>query len=253
MKESGRGEWWQSYFDDDFIELYAPLLPREESAAQAETIVEILGLGPGARVLDLGCGWGRHAVELARLGCEVLALDQSEALLEHGRRLAQESGVSVEWVHGDMRELRYDAEFDAVVSLFSSLGYSEGDADDLRVLDGARRALRPEGSFLLETMHRDQVVQHYAERDWWRGAAGGPVWVERELDAVSGVSREWLRWLQDGEVREKYHEIRVRTATDWSTLLARSGLDPLVWYGDWDLCPFEHRSEKLIVVCQPAG
>ena len=243
--------WWESYFDHDFVDLYSPLLPEEESRSEAETVVEMMALAPGARVLDLGCGWGRHAVELARLGCSVVGVDQSEVLLARAEELAHRAGVRVEWVRADMGSLDWDGEFDLVISLFSSLGYSGRDDDDIRVLAGARRALRPEGSFLLETMHRDQVARGYLESDWWEGADGRPVWVERDFDAVLGVSREWLRWLANGVVREKYHEIRIRSATEWAGLLDAAGLDPLSWYGGWDLSPFGLRSDQLIVVAGP--
>ena len=133
--------WWRSYFDEDFYALYSPLLPAEDTRLEAETIVELLGLERGARVLDLGCGWGRHAIELARLGCSVVGLDQSAALLERGRALAREAGVEVEWVEGDMGSFDREGEFDAVLSLFSSLGYSGGDDEDVRVLASARAAL----------------------------------------------------------------------------------------------------------------
>ena len=240
--------WWEGYFDEDYIELYAPLLPPEHSRMEAETVYEMLALRPGARVLDLGCGWGRHSVELARLGCSVVGLDQSPVPLERAAALADEAGVVVEWVRGDVRERRWNAEFDVVVSLFSSLGYSGGDEDDVLALRAARAALVPEGSFVLETMHRDPLARGYTERDWWPGASGEPVWVEREFDAVEGVSREWLRWLRDGQPREKYHEIRIRAAPEWAALLERAGLDPLAWYGSWELDPFDLRSDRLIVV-----
>jgi ubiquinone/menaquinone biosynthesis C-methylase UbiE len=204
-------------------------------------------------VLDLGCGWGRHSVELARRGCAVVGIDQSAELLEHARRGAEDAGVQVEWVHGDYRKLDREAEFDAVLSLFSSLGYSLRDADDLSVLSGARRALRSDGVFVLETMHRDQIARSYAARDWWRSSRGSPIWVEREFDAVDGVSREWLRWHQGGEIREKFHEIRIRCATEWMDLLMAAGLEPLACYGDWGLTPFGHRSGRLLVMAEPGS
>ncbi|MBW3630086.1 MAG: methyltransferase domain-containing protein [Gemmatimonadetes bacterium] len=240
--------WWESYFDEDFYELYSPLLPEQESRGEAETVFELLDLGPGSRVLDLGCGWGRHSVELARLGCSVVGLDQSAVLLERARRLATERGVHVEWVRAEMGAITWEGEFDAVLSLFSSLGYSGRDDGDVKVLRAAARALRTGGSFLLDTMHRDQVARGYLESDWWQGADGRPVWVEREFDPVLGVSRETLRWLSNGRVREKYHEIRIRTATEWAALFSVAGLDPLSWYGGWDLSPFGLSSEQLLVV-----
>jgi hypothetical protein len=66
------------------------------------------------------------------------------------------------------------------------------------------------------------------------------------------VSREWLRWREEtGEVIEKYHEIRVRSAPEWDRLLARAGLAAAEWFGDWDLSPFTHEAERLIVLARP--
>ena len=250
---SGEAGWWDDYFDERFVEIYAPLLPEERTRAEVAGAIELLGLPVGARILDLGCGWGRHAVGLARAGYRVTGLDLSAALLEHARRAARRARVRVDWVRADARELGFDAEFDAVVSLFSSLGYFPDEADDLRVLQGVRAALKPGGDFLLETMHRDRVVRDYAERDWWEGPGGEIVRVEREFDAVAGLSRERLHWRRGAEEGEKYHEIRVRSASEWARLLAAAGLEPAGWYGGWEGEAFTADAEQLIVRARRGG
>jgi 2-polyprenyl-3-methyl-5-hydroxy-6-metoxy-1,4-benzoquinol methylase len=247
---SGGGKWWEEYFDARFVDLYRPFLTPERTRNEVAAIREILPLPLGARLLDLACGWGRHSVELARAGFAVTGVDLSETLLGVARRRAAKAGVEVEWVRADMREIPWSGEFDAVLSLFSSLGYFLSDAEDLRVLRAAHRALRPGGFLLLETMHRDFVVADYADRDWWKAENGTLVWVERELDAVEGVSREWLRWRKGEETGEKFHALRIRSATEWDALLRQAGLTPLEWYGDWELAPFLHTSESLIVVAR---
>jgi SAM-dependent methyltransferase len=245
-------DWWETYFDDAFLSLYEQRLPPDLTRREVDVLVEILGLGRGSRVLDLGCGWGRHALELAERGCAVVGVDQSQRLLERARARADAAGLSVEWVHMDVRQVGFEGEFDVALSLFSSLGYTLRDEDDLLALAAARRALRPGGVFVLETMHRDQAARSYAGRDWWEGPNGEPVWVEREFDAVEGVSREWLRWLEQGETRHKYHEIRLRSATEWARLLEEVALQPFAWYGGWHLAPFGHRSRRLVVLARPA-
>lgn len=253
MSDARDGSWWSDYFDEVFVDVYRPFLTAEETAVEVEGIVELLALPRGARVLDLGCGWGRHAVGLARAGLELTGLDLSPVLLEHARRHAAGAGVEVEWVEADMREVPFRDSFDAVVSLFSSLGYFLDDAEDVRALRAARDALRPDGLFLLETMHRDHVVREFAERDWWEGESGALVRVEREFDPVAGVSRERLWWRRGEEEREKFHQIRIRSATEWAALLDAAGLEPLGWYGDWDAAPFGPASERLLVLAQRAG
>ena len=248
---SGQGPWWRGYFDAEFLAIYRDFLTPERTAGEVAVMQEMLGLPPGARVLDLACGWGRHAIALAAAGFQVTGLDHSDTLLTAAREDAAAAGVEVEWVQGDMRQLRWSGEFDAVLCLFSSLGFFLSDEDDLAVLRGVREALRPAGVFLLETMHRDHVVGGYAERDWWETEDGATVWVERELDAVEGVTREWTRWSRGRRSGEKYHELRIRNATEWDVLLRRAGLVPREWWGDWGMAPFLHTSPDLIVVCQP--
>lgn len=247
---SGRGGWWEDYFDEVFIDIYRDFLTPERTAREVEGLREMVMLEPGAAVLDLACGWGRHSIELARGGARVTGLDLSETLLARARKRAAAAKVDVEFVRGDMRQVPWTDRFDLVTSLYSSLGYFLSDDEDLRVLRGAHDALRDGGSFVLETMHRDHVVGDYAARDWWETDGGGTVWVEREFDAVDGVSREWTRWSRAGRAGEKYHELRIRSATEWDALLRRAGMLPVDWWGDWEMAPFIHTSENLIVVCR---
>ncbi|MBA2572340.1 MAG: class I SAM-dependent methyltransferase, partial [Gemmatimonadetes bacterium] len=175
-----KADWWADYFDETFVELYRSFLTPERTRREVRGLLKLLELRPGAAVLDLACGWGRHSVELARRGYTVTGLDWSPTLLAHARRRARRARVEIEWVQGDMRELPWTERFDVVLSLFSSLGYFLSDEEDLRVLRSGRRALRPGGHLVLETMHRDHVVTHYAERDWWEAPRELTVWAERE-------------------------------------------------------------------------
>jgi SAM-dependent methyltransferase len=250
---SDGGAWWDGYFDDTFVSIYRDFLTPERTERELAGLREMVPLPPGAEVLDVPCGWGRHSVALARAGFRVTGMDLSETLLARAGKRASAAGVHVELVRGDMRELPWRGRFDAVLSLYSSLGYWLSDDEDLRVLRGARDALRPDGAFVLETMHRDHIVGDYAARDWWETDDGMTVWVEREFDAVEGVSREWTRWSKGSKRGEKYHELRIRSATEWDALLRRAGLVPVDWYGDWELAPFVHSSEDLIVVCRREG
>jgi SAM-dependent methyltransferase len=242
--------WWDGYFDETFIDIYRDFLTPERTEREMQGLREIIMLEPGAEVLDVACGWGRHSIALARAGFKVTGLDWSETLLARAQKRAKAAGVQVDFVRGDMREIPYAGRFDAVLSLYSSLGYFLSDEEDLRVLRGAHQALKPGGTFVLETMHRDHVVSGFAERDWWETDGGATVWVEREFDAVDGVSREWTRWTRGDRKGEKYHELRIRSATEWDVLLRQAGLYPMDWWGDWEFAPFIHSSENLVVICQ---
>ena len=245
------GEWWAEYFDEVFLRVYRPLLDEERSALEADVIRELIDLPEGGAVLDVACGWGRHSVELARQGLAVTGFDLSAYLLREAREYADRAGTEVSWVRGDMRELPFRGEFDAALSLFSSLGYFPDHGEDAVVLRGIREAVRPGGALLIETMHRDLIAREFVERDWWETPEGDLVWVEREFDAVAGISRETLRWRSpDGSAGAKPHAIRVRSATEWDRLLGATGWQAEEWFGGWGLEPFELASERLIILAR---
>lgn len=240
--------WYEGYFDRDFVRLYSPFLTPARTRREVAAIQQMIPLQADAHILDLACGWGRHATRLARAGYCVAGVDLSAALLRSARRRAERAGVDVEWVQADMRDLPWRERFDAVLSLFSSVGYFLSDEEDLRVLRAVRHALKPGGALLLDTMHRDQVAREFTERDWWDTGDGTTVWVEREFDARAGIVSERWHWSGQGKSGYKQHHLRVRTAPEWEVLLARAGLDVEEAFGDWDLSPFSHRSEQMIVI-----
>ena len=108
--------------------------------------------------------------------------------------------------------------------------------------------LKPGGRLLLESMHRDDVIGAYAERDRWQLPNGTEVQVRRTFDPVKGISHEKLRWKRGEESGRKQHSLRLRTATEIDGLLRAGGFDDVVYYGDWDGRPFTHRDSSLIAV-----
>ena len=124
--------WWEQFFDEDYLRVWAtmPTLGEEEAAA----LWRILGLSPGARVLDAGCGYGRVSLPLARLGARVLGVDQSATLLaEAERRRGELDPEQLRYQRRDLRAPLGESGFDVALSLFSSLGYGE-ESDDAAIL-----------------------------------------------------------------------------------------------------------------------
>ena len=141
-------------------------------------LVDALGLVPGQRVLDVGCGPGRHALALGALGYDVVGVDVSQRFVDLGRAAAP---PNVRFERLDARELPFVAEFDAVVSLCQgAFGLAAGgplsgggDADpDARVLDGMARALAPGGLLAVSAFSAYFQVRYLEEADAFDAAAG---------------------------------------------------------------------------------
>jgi len=122
----------------------------QATAAEADFIQRELSPAQGKSLLDVGCGTGRHALELASRGYRVLGVDLSEEMLDMADKKAQQAGLEIEFVQGDARSLDYQQDFDAVLILCEG-GFSllENDRMDRQVLEGAARALRPGGKLFL--------------------------------------------------------------------------------------------------------
>lgn len=245
--------WWRTYFDDAFFRLHDGLFAESASRAEVAAMRELLALPFGARVLDVPCGWGRHTELLAEAGCNAFGADLSWPLLRRAPVRPGPAGAP-RYAAADVRALPYrDASFDAVVNVFTSLGLFLDDAEDVRALREAWRVLRPGGRFLLESMHRDDVIAAYAERDRWELPDGTEVRVRRRFDPVTGISRERLRWRRGAEQGRKAHALRLRTGTEVATLLAAAGFEDVAWYGDWDGSAFRHDSAHLIAVARKSA
>jgi len=112
--------WYQRFFNEDYFRIYGPRLSPDRTAGEVDGIVELLGLPAGAKILDLCCGHRRHAIPLAERGYQMTGLDLSEVFLRHAREAAEARGVEVRWVRSDMRDVPFEAEFDAVLNLFTA-------------------------------------------------------------------------------------------------------------------------------------
>lgn len=114
------------------------------TAQEVAFLTEVLELGPGQRLLDVGCGPGRHALAFAAAGIEVVGIDISEPFIEIARADTP-AGAPATFLRRDARELGFDREFDAAISLCQGAFGLVGPGDDETVLAGMATALRPGG------------------------------------------------------------------------------------------------------------
>jgi SAM-dependent methyltransferase len=128
------------------------------TAQEVDFIAETLGTAPGERLLDVGCGPGRHAIEFARRGLDVVGIDLSADFIAIAHRNAAEAGVEPSFFQMDARETPFDDEFDVAISLCQgAFGLGLG---DLQILRNMRRALRPGGRLAVGAANVFYVLNH---------------------------------------------------------------------------------------------
>ncbi len=145
--------WYLDWFNKDYFNLYA-YRHDEEAKVQVDFLQRVLHLKGDEKILDLGCGIGRHAILLGQLGCHITGVDISPyCIAEANKKLAPFPDIDVKFMQRDMRQLDDLGTFDAVISMFTSFGYFDEDEDNEQVLEAVRRCLNSGGQFFLDYLH----------------------------------------------------------------------------------------------------
>lgn len=142
----------------------------EKTVQQVDFIWHVLELSGAERVLDMACGFGRHALELARRGCEVVGVDITPDYIREAMQQAQKQGVSAEFLCMDVRSIPFKGEFDVVLNLADgAIGYLETEAENLKIFDVIAAALKPGGKHLMDVCNGGYAAKHFPQRNWLVG------------------------------------------------------------------------------------
>ncbi len=239
--------WYHRFFDREYLEFDE----HPETDTEVAFILEVLGLEPEDRILDLGCGYGRHLIPLSLDDRAVVGLDLSLVMLSAARHAAARAGISVPLVRADMGAIPFLEVYDAAVSLFSSFGYFDGEDENFRVLKGAADALVQGGQFFIETANRDFIIRHLTPVQVYR-PGGMVVLEERQFDSLTSRSRVDVTVYQNGEETHLFHSIRLYTFTELQMLLSAAGLETQAVWGDFHGGDYTTDSPHMIVLaCKP--
>ena len=147
-------------FGDRYADAYDHIYRHKDYAAECDALEAAFRryATTVTTVLDLGCGTGTHAIELARRGYSVVGVDRSPQMLRHARDKASRSGVDVKFVEGDLRSISLDRIFDACISMFTVIGYQLEHADVRAALAGARQHLRAGGVLIFDIWYGPSVL-----------------------------------------------------------------------------------------------
>jgi len=245
-----RRPWWEDLFGEDFTRA-VPRLSDKQVTREVDFIEESLGVAKGGVVLDLGCGAGHHAVDLASRGYGVVGYDLSVYQLALAADVAQERSQKINFLHGDMREMAFEAMFDGIYCWNTTFGYFEEDKN-LAVAERIFRALKPGGMFLLDVANRDFAAMYSPSSLWYEGDSCVCM-DDMSVDFITSrlrVKRSVI--FDDGRARECVYSIRLYSLHELGKLLHEVGFrvteasghtsTPGVFFGE--------QSPRLIVLAQ---
>jgi cyclopropane fatty-acyl-phospholipid synthase-like methyltransferase len=163
-----KGEWER--FFDGHAPIYMKNVWTKNTAKEVDFVIEELKLQPGSSILDVGCGTGRHSVELAKRGYRVTGVDISSGMLAQAEKAAKEANVKVEWIHANASRFKSTRRFDGAICLcegaFGLL--SSGDQPiefELAILRNIYVALKPGAILILNALSGYEKVRKFTQKD----------------------------------------------------------------------------------------
>ncbi len=239
------------YEDDSFWETWGPTMFTPQRIANAvdevDKVINLVKIEPEAHILDLGCGIGRHSLEMARRGFQVTGVDRTRGYLDQAKKQADSEDLDIEFFQEDMRAFSRPDSFDYVISMFTSFGYFEDSEDDRRVVTNIYSSLKNGGAFIIETHGKETLARIFVERDW--GEKDGVIQLQ-ERKVSQNWNWMWNRWimLKGNERIESEFSHRLYAGTELIALLTDCGFRRVDAYGNLNGDPYDNKAQRLIVV-----
>lgn len=242
-------DWFEM---DDFWELMYSRMFGDESwieiPAQVDQVFNLLDIKPGAVILDLCCGPGRHSLEIARRGHKVIGVDRTAIYLERAKEQMEAENLKIEFVQDDMRTFRREKTFDAALLMYTSFGYFEDPDENQLVLKNIQQSLKVGGTVLIELMGKEILTRsRFCQRDWYE--KDGIIFLEERKLSRDGdwTENHWIM-LQDQDRHEYNISYWVYSAAELSKILEDNGFSFVNVYGSLDGAPYDRMARSMVIV-----
>jgi len=226
----------------------------EDTENQVDFIVKALGLKGGERILDLACGYGRHALALARRGFQLTGADITPVFIEDATKSAAAENLPATFILSDIRDVSFENGFDAVLNLADgAIGYLENDGENLKIFDVVARALKPGGAHFMDVCSAEHARLHFPKTSWEVGekslALARFEWDEptRRM-TYAGWDIPYGEPARKPNIRmEDADPVRLYDLPELEEILRQRGMEVYAAYCDYYGHPATHKELQLMV------
>jgi SAM-dependent methyltransferase len=242
-KENVSKDWFATWFDSPYYHLLYNNRDEHEASLFFEQLIQELAIPAGTKVLDLACGAGRHARAMAKIGLRVSACDLSANSIAEA---IEHSDPSIRFFVHDMRQ-PLDDTYQCVFNLFTSFGYFDDQADNLKVLQQVNAALESGGIFVLDFMNTSKVINTLKPTE--RIVREHITFeITRRLEANSIVKT--ISCSDQGEHFVFQERVQALFEKDFESMLTNANFALVKKAGDYQLNAFDREhSDRLILIC----
>ena len=233
---------------DEYLYFMEETLRDENTKAQVDFMCRVLDASEPKRFVDLGCGHGRHANELARRGHEVLGVDLVEGFLARARDEATKEGLSAEFLQCDMASFPISPQFDRAICMFDAFGFFD-DMHQLSTLRTTHAALRDGGRFLLDLRMREWMLRAPPASVLEKG--NGDLMIDRHsFDVITSRFVDRRTYIRGGKQRDISFSVRLWAFTEIRLVLGSVGFEVEAVFGDFEGGEISVAKPRMLLACK---
>jgi len=235
-------KWFTSWFDTPFYHILYKDRNETEAHAFMDTLTAYLNIPEHGKILDLACGKGRHARYLNKIGYDVTGADLSENSIAFAKQFENHR------LHFNVHDMckPFGKTFDAVFNLFTSFGYFEDDADNLKTIEAIKTNLNDSGFGIIDFMNSEFVIDNLVPEEL-KTVDGIDFYLKRYVE--DGYIVKDITFTADGKLYDFQERVRGFTLADFELLFEQAGVYLLDVFGDYKLRKFNTKtSERLVLI-----
>lgn len=236
--------WYQKWFNEDYLKLYADH-DEQEAEKHIAFIIDKFALKDDWKILDLGCGTGRHSIALAKRGFHVVGIDQSPTMIKEANHKISKTNLPVRFEMADVRHVKLD-QFNLVISLFTSFGYEENERENANILKVIYQHLLPNGYLFLDFLNPKGVLRSLKplEEKWIDGER---VIIKKEI--IKDVVIKTIYF----PGRTYQEKVKLYTRDILEKMLTDQHFKILHVWNDYEGNPWKEDGDRQLFACQVAS
>lgn len=240
-------DWTEEFFDEYYLQSIEKLTGEEQTRKEVDFLLSKINPARDAEILDLACGHGRHALDLARRGfSRITGIDITSSYIEMARQKASVLPNPPRFIDADMRELNEKNRYQLIYSLFSSMFYFSDD-DNLAILRRVFDALKSGGYFVVDYFNPPKFLKSGKRKDWYITENGSAILDKYSHNPISGVlTTERLIITPEGKRIKRVFHLRDYTVSELRFHFESVGFEILDVYGNFDGEKYHIDSDRQI-------
>ena len=246
--KTNSNKWYKDWFNASYYHILYQDRDYSEAQRFIKNLIKVLVPPKNSTIVDIACGKGRHAIQLASLGYQVDGFDLSENSISEAKKF---ESSNLKFFINDMRNPLKEGYYDYAFNLFTSFGYFNDKSENQKALTAISKSLKPKGSFVLDYLNANKVISTLPEQE------------EKLIDGIKfTINKSYLDGnivknikLNDNNVESVYQEqVEGILLDDFISLFKTANLSIQSIYGDYDLSNFDEKnSDRLIIVASKNG